>query len=343
MSAVVETLLTALILSGLAAICLALLPHAPPRLRFAVAIIGLGAWLVPWGSIRIALPPTIAAPFAAPLADNLLIAAQLESLDLGRGVDAAALLGYALAAASLVGLALFVGDCLALRRCLRRWRAASRPADELRSLLPPELARVAAEIRVVAHSGVSAASGYFRPTIWIGDRYTGERLRLVVVHEAWHVRGHDPLWLLVVAGVRRAYWWNPLVAHLARRAILMIESTCDHRSAAHFDKQRYIAELASLVLVGATPAPRLIATARAANLDVQRLRLLGTTLRLRARDVAVVAALGVGAAATATTNVIELEAPNALETLPSLVNTDVLDDWLTSYAYTPQQHLGDAP
>jgi beta-lactamase regulating signal transducer with metallopeptidase domain len=299
MSALLETLLTALILSGLAAICLALLPNAPPRLRFAVAAVGLAAWLVPWGSIRVALPSTaIAAPFASPLADSLLTVAELESLTLGRSLDAATLLGCWLAAASLVGLALFVGDCLALRPSLRRWRCASRPADELRSLLPAELARVAAEIRVVTNSSVAAASGYFRPTIWIGDRYTGERLRLVVLHEMWHVRGHDPLWLLLVAAVRRAYWWNPLVAHLARQATLMIESTCDHRSAQHFDKPRYVA---------------------------------------------VVAALGAGAAATATTNVIELETVVALEASPSSVNNEVLDELLSSYAYTPQQHLGNAP
>ena len=57
-------------------------------------------------------------------------------------------------------------------------RDAAGPPTELRSLLPPELADVAAEIRVVANSNVAAASGCLTPTIWIGDRYTGERLRL---------------------------------------------------------------------------------------------------------------------------------------------------------------------
>ena len=56
MSALVESLLTAFALSGLAAGCLVLLPRAPPRLRFAVAAAGLAAWLVPWGSIRIVCP-----------------------------------------------------------------------------------------------------------------------------------------------------------------------------------------------------------------------------------------------------------------------------------------------
>ena len=222
----------------------------------------------------------------------------------------------------------------------------------LRSLLPPELATVAAEIRVVANSDVAAASGWLRPTIWIGDRFTGEQLRLVVVHEMWHVRGRDPVWIAAIAAVRRVLWWNPLVAHLARQALLMIESTCDHRSATQFEKSRYAAELASLVLANAAPAPGLIATMRAGNLDVQRLKLLRTPLRLRARDVVVVAALGVGAATTAMSNVVEREAALPPETPPSSAQTavlatdnangaEVLDELLDTYAYTPQQHLGE--
>ena len=229
------------------------------------------------------------------------------------------LLGSALAAASLIGLVLFVGDCVALRHCVRRWRATSRPADGLRSLLPPELAQVPAEIRIVENSNVAAASGYLAPTIWIGDRYVGERRRLTVIHEMWHVRSRDPLWLASIAAVRRAYWWNPLVAYLARQAMLMIESTCDHRSAEHFDKSRYITELAALLLADATPAPRLMATVHAASLNVQRLRLLGARLRLRARDVVLLAALGASAAATAMTSVVEYEAMAALAEQPSTV------------------------
>jgi hypothetical protein len=348
MTALVESLLTALVLSGLTAAALALLPHAPPRLRFAIAAAGLAAWLVPWGAIRIVLPAVaVPAPIATPIAATQSVAAFAASR-----LDLVAVLGYVLAGASALGLAALVGDCLALRRCTRRWRAASARADGLRSLLPPELAAVAAELRLVAKSDVAAASGWLRPTIWIGDRFTGEQLRLVVIHEMWHVRGRDPAWIATIAALRRVLWWNPLVAHLARQALLMIESTCDHRSAAQFEKSQYAAELASLVLANAAPAPALIATMRAANLDVQRLKLLRTPLRLRARDVVVVAALGAGAATTAMSNVVEREVTLPPQTPPSSAQasvlatdnpngSDVLDDWLDAYAYTPQQHLGD--
>jgi hypothetical protein len=132
------------------------------------------------------------------------------------------------------------------------------------------------------------------------------------------VRARDPLWLAAIAAVRRAYWWNPLVGYLARQAVLMIESTCDHRCAADVDKQSYIRELALLLLAGAAPAPRLIATAHAANLDVQRLRLLGTTLLLRTRDIALLAALGAAGATTAAAAIVERAAPAQSAAAPLL-------------------------
>jgi beta-lactamase regulating signal transducer with metallopeptidase domain len=176
----------------------------------------------------------------------------------------------------------------------------------------------------------------------------------------WHVRGRDPLWLALLAAVRRAYWWNPLVAYLARAGLLMLESICDHRSAKHFGQSRYVTELASLLLADAVPAPRLLATMQAASLNVERVRLLRTPLRLRSRDLVVVAALGVSAAATAMTNVVEPTHPassmtpqlsalapstptgNARVVLPHTDDADdseAIDDMLASYA--PQQHVGE--
>lgn len=302
MSTLGETLLTALLVSGLAACCLLLLPATPPRVRLAVAAAGLAAWIAPWGSIRVVLPaPSAAAPsLVEPLGTTAALAPALPPwLDLG----------FVFGAALAIGVLLFIGDCVALLRHERRWRANSRGGDHLRALLPVELARVPAEIRIVERSAVAAASGFVKPTIWIGDRYSGALLELTLVHEMWHVRARDPLWLALIAVVRRAYWWNPLVGHLARQAVLMIESTCDHRSAANVDKQSYIRELALLLLTGTARTPRLIATAHSASLDVQRLRLLDTALRLRVRDVALLAALGAAGAATAAAAIVERAAP----------------------------------
>ena len=309
MSALGETLVTALVLSGLAACCLILLPRTPPQIRFGVAVAGLAAWVVPWGWIRVALPSSSA---AAPLVEWLGTAQVSPVLPMEPRVDASAVLGYVLAAAFVVGIALFARDCLALQRCLRGWRARSRSGEHLRKLLPRELAAVAAEIRMVAGTTVAATSGVLRPTIWLGDRHTEAQLKLALVHELWHVRARDPAWVGLIAAVRRAYWWNPLVAYLARQSVLMIESACDHRCAASLGKAAYVSQLASLLLTATTPAPRLVAAIGTASLDVQRLRLLDQPLRVRVRDLALVIAVAVSGAATATATIVERAAPIAV-------------------------------
>jgi len=309
MSALGETLVTALVLSGLAACCLVLLPRTPPPIRFGIAVAGLAAWVVPWGWIRIALPSSSA---AAPLVEWLGTAQVSTALSTEPRVDASAVLGYVLAAAFAVGIALFARDCLALQRCLRGWRARSRSGEHLRTLLPRELAAVAAEIRIVAGTAVAATSGVLRPTIWLGDRHTEAQLKLALVHELWHVRARDPAWVGLIAAVRRAYWWNPLVAYLARQSVLMIESTCDHRCAASLGKAAYVSQLASLLLSATTPAPRLVPAIGTASLDVQRLRLLDEPLRVRARDLALVIAVTASGAVTAMTTIVEGAAPIAL-------------------------------
>jgi hypothetical protein len=316
MSALGETLVTALALSGLAACCLALLPRTPPQVRFGIAIAGLAAWVVPWGWIRISLPESSA---AAPLVEWLgtaHISAERGQIYFPPKIDlspfANAAFGYFLAAALVVGLALFVRDCLALRRCLHAWRARSRSGEHLRKWLPRELAAVPAEIRLVADCTVAATSGVLKPTIWLGDHHTEAQLELALVHELWHVHARDPAWVGLIAAVRRAYWWNPLVAYLARQAVLMIESTCDHRCAAALGKTAYVSQLASLLLTAGTPAPRLVAAIGTASLDVQRLRLLGEPLRVRARDLAVVVAVAASGAATATGAIVERAAPIAV-------------------------------
>jgi hypothetical protein len=304
-SSLVETFVTALLLSGLAACCLKLLPRTPPRVRFGLAVSGLAAWLVPWGAIRVALPSSSA---AAPLVEWLGAAQAAAPLPAETWPDASTAVSFAVAAAFLVGFVLLARDCVALRRCLRGWRARSRPGEHLRALLPRELAAIAADIRIVEGSAVAAASGALRPTIWLGDRHTQPQLEVALVHELWHVRARDPVWIGLIAAVRRAYWWNPLVAYLARQAVLMLESACDHRCAAQLGKSRYMSQLASLLLAGA-PTPRLVAAIGTANLDVQRLRLLGQPLRVRARDAALVAALAVSATAAATGAVVERTLP----------------------------------
>jgi hypothetical protein len=141
----------------------------------------------------------------------------------------------------------------------------------------------------------------------------------------------------------------------------MLESTCDHRCAARFGKAEYASQLAALLLAGTGYAPRLVATIGGANLDVQRLRMLGATTLLRTRDLVLVAALAVAGAAVATNRVVSLDgavAPSsslssslpdtpAGDALAALLraansgNSELLGELLA--AYTPQEQALPLP
>jgi len=305
MSTVLAMAVPAIALSALAALALALLPNAPPRVRLAISVAGLAAWLTPWPWLEgvVELP---ARGGVAPLVQSFV---RIVVLDGRLAVDAPSAaphsLAYVLSALLAVGLVLLARDSRALRRTLRRWRRGSRSGEALRALLPPELRGTRVEIRVVRGERVAAASGWLAPTIWIGEEYTGSDLELVLVHEVCHVRRSDPLWISLLVVVQRLYWWNPLVAHLVGQASLMLESACDHRCASVLGKRRYIGQLAALMPAAGDPAsPRLVATMHFASANVRRLAALRATPRLRARDGAVLALLTLGGATTALAHVL---------------------------------------
>lgn len=296
MSALIAMLVHATVLSGLAVVALALLPDAPPRPRLAIAVLGLAVWLVPW--------PWLAGSVVVPISggEHVLLDSSVRLALLERRIAAEApgaassYLIYTVAALYAIGAGLFVIDCVRLGRSLRQWRGASRRAEELRERLPSAWRGTRAEIRVVAHSQVAAASGLLRPIVWIGERFDDEELELVLLHEVCHVRRRDPLWIALIVALRRMYWWNPLVAHLAHQAIAMIESRCDHDCAAWLGKRRYAARLAALMLSAADRSPQLAGAIRSRRSNLLRLRLLRADAALRARDYALIAAVGTAAA-----------------------------------------------
>ena len=296
MSALIAMLVHATVLSGLAVVALALLPDAPPRPRLAIAVLGLAVWLVPW--------PWLAGSVVVPISggEHVLLDSSVRLALLERQIAAEApgaassYLIYTVAALYAIGAGLFVIDCVRLGRSLRQWRGASRRAEELRERLPSAWRGTRAEIRVVAHSQVAAASGLLRPIVWIGERFDDEELELVLLHEVCHVRRRDPLWIALIVALRRVYWWNPLVAHLAHQAIAMIESRCDHDCAAWLGKRRYAARLAALMLSAADRSPQLAGAIRSRRSNLLRLRLLRADAALRARDYALIAAVGTAAA-----------------------------------------------
>lgn len=250
MSAWLETWAVSALLCGLCVLGLAAMRDAPPRLRFYVAAAGLAAWLVPWAWIDISFDSSVALEHVVPaLAGGeptlRAVKAAAEAPGLERALTFAA---WTAAALTALGLLLFARDCLRVRGTLRKWRSDSRCGEALRALLPAELRKTRAAIRVVPGSRTAAASGCLSPTIWVGELLEDERLRIALAHESWHVRSAAPLLLMLIAAVRRVYWWNPLVTKLASHAVLMMEAACDRRCARVLGRPRYAAGLAGIML-----------------------------------------------------------------------------------------------
>lgn len=295
-------LATASILSGFAVLGLVLLPKAPPRLRLAVASLGLAVWLVPWPSIElpVEVPGTTAIHAWLPLPVGHPRSPP-ELAGRGRADGSGAFASWLALALVAAGLLRFAVDVVVLGGCVRRWRRGSGEGEALRRLLPAALRETPVEIRVVHGTRVAATSGWLRATIWIGDEFASEEdLRIALLHEYWHVRGRDPLWITLILAVRRVYFWNPLVIGLAEQAMLMIESACDRRCAESFGRRRYVERLAVMMLeADSTDSPRLAAAARGRSLNVRRLELLEAKAALGARDCGTLALLAVATVAVA--------------------------------------------
>ncbi len=353
MSLAVDMLVPAFLLSALAFACLHLLRDAPPRIRFVIALAGLGAWIVPWPLIHVPLElARTPAPPLEPIA-SIGLTRDVIPADEPAGAEPSAWLPYVLIAVFAPGLFRLAGDWRRFRATIRRLRQESRSGESLRALLPDDLRATRTAIRIVPGSRVALASGVLRPTVWIGDAFASRAdLELALVHECTHVRAHDPFWITLITTVERAYWWNPLVAALSRQAVLMSEAACDRRCSARFGRPQYIERLAALMLdADAAAAPRLLAAARGNGLDVHRLELLGRSMRLRARDCALMLAFTAAGAAYAGSHVIEppkpawsrvtVPATPAGRTLTTLLeafetgDTQLLGSYLG--AYTPQE------
>ncbi len=314
MSTLLDMLIPALASSVAAIAGLLLLPNAPTRFRLTLAVVGLAAWVIPWPWLEVPLDlprvldlQSAAGPSVTGFAE--LLRENAGAVDGARPVD---YLGFALLALLVPGLAWLAADWLALRSALKRWRRGSQSGESLRSLLPEDLRTTRARIRVVPGTRVAAAAGWTRPTIWVGDQFADPAdLRLALVHECWHIRTADPVWLVLITAIRRVYWWNPVAAYLAGQCELLIEAACDRRCMQSLGGPHYVERLATMMLdADGRAAPRLVAAA-ARNVNVQRLKLLQRQVRLRVRDCCLVGALAACAVIVIGGQVAEARGPDA--------------------------------
>lgn len=112
---------------------------------------------------------------------------------------------------------------------LTAWLVARRMRRVRRSWPLAELA--GSRVRVSQSVGPLVA-GIIRPEIvvprWILDRHANEQ-RLVIDHEAEHIRAHDPALLGVACLLIAAMPWNPAIWYMFSRLRLAVELDCDAR------------------------------------------------------------------------------------------------------------------
>lgn len=177
----------------------------------------------------------------------------------------------ALPALWLAGVVVTLGWLVASHFLTRRW-ILQRQAPSLRWF--EALADWARErqgvtqhvpVLVVRELSTMAIFGWLRPRLLIpadlADRYTGEQIRGMLLHEFAHVRRRDVLWTWLSLIACALHWFNPLAWLAFRRFCADRELVCDAAALdclGHNERLSYgDALLRSLDVTPLTPAPSL--------------------------------------------------------------------------------------
>jgi len=178
-------------------------------------------------------------------------------------------------------------------------------------------------VRLLKHSGdVLGTLGFVRPRIFLprdADRWSDERIRIVLTHELAHVQRFDWLVQLLAEIGRAVYWFNPLFWLACRRLRIESEHACDDVVLnAGFDARDYAAHLLEIARElkhsGRMWAP-VMSMSRAPNLERRFIAMLNPSLNRRSLTRAALLAicvLGLGVT-------LPLAAMRAPEELPPLL------------------------
>ncbi len=291
----------------------------------------LSPWMPDWSVAALPVPVTSAqrlAPLVAPTRpardQGPLVGARAEQRPAARAAMAARRSSPAKGAGGVAGLrarvarvspagwllSVWLLGCLAsgavflrsLRAARRLGRGATAAAGEWMRELAQARRRVGLGRRVrLVHSPETATPmtwGWLRPVILLpagSRRWTGERRRIVLLHELVHVRRGD--WLIRMLGwlVCSLYWFNPLAWLAARRLAVEQEFACDEQVVALGTRpstyaHHLLAIARTLGPVTRTPAHALD-MARRSQMEGRLMSILDGGRRPRGRKLAILALL----------------------------------------------------
>jgi TonB family protein len=142
----------------------------------------------------------------------------------GRWLSGVALV---LVAGSLGRLAWLAAGLIRLRR-LRR--SDGRPAEAVGNADLADLLAAGADVRFAPGLGQPVTFGVFRPVVLLPTTLCARPAavqRAVLVHELWHVRRRDWLWVLIEEVVRAVLWFHPAIGWLISRVQASREEVVD--------------------------------------------------------------------------------------------------------------------
>jgi Zn-dependent protease with chaperone function len=111
------------------------------------------------------------------------------------------------------------------------------PPTRLLALLPAHRLSVEDIVFFNFEPAHAFSLGFWRPRIWLTAGFvnllTDEELATVLAHEAHHCRQRDPLRLLIGRTLKSAFFFLPLVSHLAEAVELQQEMAADRSAILH--------------------------------------------------------------------------------------------------------------
>lgn len=135
------------------------------------------------------------------------------------------------------GVAIRVAAALRDGLRVRRWIAQSRPVDDRLSGIWSRVVdggpRLGRRVPIRQSSAVEGpcVAGVFRPCLLLPDGWADHlseaEIRLVLLHEAAHLRRGDPLWNALLESLHALHWFNPVVTRILMRLREDREEACD--------------------------------------------------------------------------------------------------------------------
>lgn len=204
----------------------------PHRTRFYIMLTAVIAWLIPFSLITIELPNQAMA--VIPVQLNQLTVALIDTQPVLQT-------GYSLMTVIYIllslGLFRFLIDLLKTKKYINNLKILSKPYLNH------------SNIRLTQGIHGAFVSGYFKPVIWIDEKFqNAETLPSVIAHEKQHIRSHDQFGLFVIVLVQRLFWFNPLSLLLCRQCKNSIELSCDEACKKQLGHKQYQSHLAQLII-----------------------------------------------------------------------------------------------